>query len=91
MIINKGLYGLASSAARLHDKLASSLRSMGYKPSKVDNYLLMKDKGYHWEYISTYVDDLLVFSRKPMDILDKIREMYELKGVGSPEYYLGSD
>ena len=36
MILDKGLYGLASSAARFHDKLASSLRMMGFVPSKVD-------------------------------------------------------
>ena len=91
MLIDKGLYGLQSSAARFHDKLASTLRLMGFKPCKADHDLRMKDKGYHWEYIATYVDDLLVFSKRPMAILDKIRETYDLKGVGAPEYYLGGD
>ena len=26
-----------------------------------------------------------------MEIIETIKESYELKGVGSPEYYLGSD
>ena len=91
MLIDKGLYGLQSSAARFHDKLASRLRQMDIKPYKADHDLWMKDKGDHWEYITTYVDDLLVFSKRPMAILDKIRETYDLKGVGAPEYYLGSD
>ena len=91
MLIDKGLYGLASSAARFHDNLASTLRKMNFIPSKADNDLWMRRKGDHYEYIATYVDDLLVFSKRPMDIIDTIRKTYELKGVGAPEYYLGSD
>ena len=64
---------------------------MGFKPCKADHDLWMRDKGDHWEYIATYVDDLLVFSKRPMKILDKIRETYDLKGVGAPEYYIGSN
>ena len=64
---------------------------MEFKPCKADHNLWMRDKGDHWEYIAIYVDDLLVFSKRPMEILDKIRETYDLKGVGASEYYLGSD
>ena len=39
MIIDKGLYGLKSSAARFHEHLSSKLRSMGFKPSKADHDL----------------------------------------------------
>ena len=85
------MYGLASSAARFHDKLASSLRKMGFVPSKADYDLWMRRNGDHYEYIATWVDDLLVFSKKPMEIIETIKESYELKGVGPPEYYLGSN
>lgn len=81
MLIDKGLYGLASSAARFHDNLAATLRKMNFLPSKADNDLWMRRKGDHYEYIATYVDDLLVFSKRPMDIIDTIRKTYELKGV----------
>ena len=91
MLIDKGLYGLKSSAARFHDKFASTLRQMGFKPCKADHDLWMRDKDDHWEYIATYVDDLLVFSKRPMEILEKKRETHDLKGVGAPAYYLGSD
>ena len=57
---------------------------MGFKPCKADHDLWMKDKGDHWEYIATYVDDLLVFSKRPITILNKIRKTYDLKGVGAP-------
>ena len=79
MLIDKGLYGLQSSAARFHDKLASTLRQIGFKPCKADHDLWMRNKGDHWEYIATYVDDLLVFSKRPMAILDKSRETCDLK------------
>ena len=91
MLIDKGLYGLASSAARFHDELSSTLRKLGFVPSKADYDLWMRKVDDHYEYIATWVDDLLVFSKKPMEIIDQIKDTYDLKGVGSPEYYLGSD
>ena len=51
----------------------------------------MRDKGDTYEYISVYVDDLLVFSKDAMTIIETIRNEYDLKGVRSPEYYLGGD
>ena len=62
MLIDKGLYGLQSSAARFHDKLASRLQNMNFKPCKANYDLWIRDKGDHYEYLAVYVDDLLVFS-----------------------------
>ena len=47
--------------------------------------------GTHYEYIGTYVDDLLIASKNPKKIIDALKEVYVLKGVGIPEYYLGAD
>ena len=91
MLIDKGLYGLASSAAMFHETLSAKLRSMNFTPCRANHGLWMRNKGDHWEYIFTYVDDLLVFSKKPMQIIDTIKETYDLKGVGAPQYYLGGD
>ena len=41
--------------------------------------------------IGTYVDDLLIASKNPKKIIDALKEVYVLKGVGIPEYYLGAD
>ena len=46
---------------------------MGFIPSKAYYDLWMRKKGDHYEYIATWVDDLLVFSKKPMEIIKKIR------------------
>ena len=44
----------------------------------------MKQNKDHYEYIATYVDDLLVFSKDPMKIIEEIKTDYDLKGVGKP-------
>ena len=53
----------------------------------------MKDCKTHYEYVATWVDDILVMSKEPLKVLQEFKEAgeYELKGVGAPEYYLGGD
>ncbi len=45
------------------------------------------------ENLATYVDDILVFSNTPMKTIDceELQKHYVLKGLGVPEYYLGSN
>ena len=64
---------------------------MGYMPSKPDPNLWIKDVGTHYEYIATYVDDILIWSKDPMQIIDTLKCVYILKGVGIPEYYFGGN
>jgi len=92
LIIHRGLYGLRTSAARFHEHLALTIRKLGFLPSKADPdlyYRLVNND--HYEYLATYVDDILIFSKKPMTIIDELKKSYTLKGVGEPEYYLGGD
>ena len=91
MIIEKSLYGLKSSAARFHEHLSVTLRSLGYKPSKADFDLWYKKVDDHYEYIARYVDDVIVFSKDPMSIMEKLQKIYVMKGIGKPQYYLGGD
>jgi Reverse transcriptase (RNA-dependent DNA polymerase) len=91
LIIDRGLYGLKSSSARFHEHLSAKLRSMGYRPTKADTDFWMKDCGEHYEYIATYVDDVLVYSKDPMKIIEELQRDYVLKGIGVPRYYLGGD
>ena len=69
MLIDKGLYGLASAAACFHDELSSTLRRLGFVLSKADYNLWTRKVNDHYEYIATWVDDLLVFSKNPMEII----------------------
>ena len=93
MIIAKVLYGLLLSGAMWHQKLADCLRNMGFIPCKADHDLWIRDRGDHYEYVAVIVDDLLIFSQQPNLILEPLQKIYnfELKGVGSPEYYSGAD
>jgi hypothetical protein len=91
LIVDKGLYGLKSSAARFHEHLAAKLRKMGFKPSRTDLDLWYRKVGDYYEYIATYVDDLLAFSKNPMALIEEVKKDYVLKGVGMPEYYLGGN
>ena len=90
-MFNKGLYGLRSSGARFHEHLSDILRKTGFIPSKADSDLWFKDCGTHYEYLARYVDDILVFSKDPMKIIECLKVTYPLQGVGLPEYYLGGD
>ena len=93
LIFVRALYGLKSSGLRWHERMADVLFEMGYKPSKGDPDVWMRDCGDHYDYICVYVDDLLILSKKPNDVIAALRKKYKfkLKGVGFPKYYLGAD
>jgi hypothetical protein len=66
---------------------------MGYTPSKADSDFWMKQDASdgHYEYIASYVDDVISFSKDPMHVIEELKQDYMLKGVGEPEYYLGGN
>jgi Reverse transcriptase (RNA-dependent DNA polymerase) len=79
LIIDRGLYGLRSSLARFHEHLSTKLCSMGYLNSKADTDFWIKDCGTHYEYLATYIDDVLVFSHDPMSIIQELQRDYILR------------
>ena len=92
LIIHRGIYGLRTSAARFHEHLALTIRKLGFLPSKADTDLYYRDTGGDtYEYLATYVDDILIFSKDPMSTINELKKSYNLKGVGEPQYYLGGD
>jgi hypothetical protein len=93
LVINKALYGLRTSGARFHEKLADTLRDMGFKPCKADPDLWMRPQTDHYEYICVYVDDLMVMMKEPQPFFDLLinKYNYKLKGVGEPVYHLGGN
>ena len=67
---------------------------MGFKPSKADPDLWIRDAGDHYEYIVKNINDIWIMSKDLMSILNKMERpsgLYDSKGIGSPKYYLGSD
>jgi hypothetical protein len=93
MIIYKELYGLRTSGARFHERLADALRAEGFTASYADPDLWIRDTGDCYEYLCVYVDNLLAILKDPAAFFDILRTKYnfKLKGVGRPEYHLGGD
>ena len=93
LIIVKALYGLRTSGARFHERLADTLRDMGFFPSRADPDLWIRDAGDCYEYVCVYVDDLMAIMKAPQKFFDELAEKYKyiLKGVGIPEYHLGGN
>jgi hypothetical protein len=102
LIIHKALYGLRTSGLRWHEKCAACLKSMGFKPCKMepDIWLRRVDPGDddpdgepHYEYIAVYVDDLAIVSKDPENIIRVLEDTYKfkLKGTGPISFHLGCD
>ena len=91
MIIGKALYGLQTSNVRWAEKIAADLREMGWRQTKYDKSLWIRDAGENYEYLAIYVDDILVFSKRAKEIMERIQQIYPMKGVGEPEMYLGGN
>ena len=93
LLLYKACYGTRTGGNRFAEKLADDLMDLGFFQSQVDPAIWMKDCGDHYEYLCTWVDDLLFASKNPMWLMDQLQKKcgYVLKGVGTPEYYLGAD
>ena len=93
MKVVRALYGLKSSGARWHDRLADVLRDMGFFPSKADEDIWMRRVDDHYEYIAVYVDDLAIASKNPEGIIESltVEHKFKLKGTGPIKYHLGCD
>jgi hypothetical protein len=83
------LYGLNNFAARFDEHLSESLLRLDFKKTKVDPDLCMVDKSSHYQYLATYADDILIWSKDPMAVIKAMEKTYMLISVGIPEYYLG--
>jgi len=64
---------------------------LGIQPTKVDVDLWMREKDNHYEYVAISVDDVLVWSKQPMSVMNKIKRTFQLRDVKFPDYYLGAD
>jgi hypothetical protein len=51
----------------------------------------MVDKSSHYEYLATYVDDILIWSKDSMAVIKELEKTYMLKSVGIPDHCLGGN
>ena len=66
---------------------------LGFKPCKADPCDWLREMKTKYEYIAIYVDDLLIASDKPQQIIEYLKGKFKLKikGDGPLEYHLGCD
>ncbi len=97
IIIRRALYGLKSSGAAFHAHLANALQSIGFISSLADPDVwyraAIKPNGEkYYEYLLTYVDDILLLSCDPNIAFKQLTEIYRFKEPpGKPKKYLGAD
>lgn len=97
LVIHKALYGLKSSGLRWWERLSDVLRDekdgLDFFPSRTETDIWMRKMKNHYEYICVYVDDLIICSRHPKRIIDKLEKdhCFKLKGTGPIEFHLGCD
>jgi hypothetical protein len=51
----------------------------------------MVEKSSHYEYLATYVDDTLIWSKDTMAVIKALEKAYMLMSLVIPEYYLGGN
>ena len=93
VIIVKALYGLSSSSERWHSHFSDTLRSIGFKPTRYDRdvWIRLSATKVNYEYLCTHVDDFMIVSHNPEAVMQAIQDVYAVKSIGPPEYYLGND
>ena len=76
IIIKKALYGLSTSSRQWNTTLGDSIRTLGFTPTRADPDLWIKlnEKGDKYEYIATYVDDLIIVAENPMSYLNEVKK-----------------
>ena len=79
LVIHKVLYDLKSSGLRWSQRLHDIMLRLGFKPCKADPCVWLREMKNKYEYIAIYVDDLLIASEKPEQIIQDLKEKFKLK------------
>ena len=89
--LNKSLYGLKQASRQWYAKLNSELQHMGYKQSKNDYSLFIKDVVDDITVAVIYVDDIIVTGSNEAEILlfkDHLHSVFSIKDLGTLNYFL---
>jgi len=92
-VLNKAVYGLKTSAYEWALELGDKLRPFNATRCYGDNCvwrIQVSDDPVDYDYILTYVDDVVVISHDPDKYLDVLAEHFDLKDRGPVDYHLGS-
>ena len=91
LLILKSIYGLRKSAASWFKEFAEALMTLGFVPSLASPCVFMRDNGDTYDYITVWVDDVMIFSKRAEMLMKAITTLYNTKGDGETQYFLGGD
>lgn len=82
LIIQKALYGMRSSGLRWNEIFSDSLRTLNFSPSYAEPDIWIRDGGNTYEYVTVYVDDIVIAARNPMKVIHELQDThrFQLKG-----------
>ena len=52
---------------------------MRWTPTYANPNVWIKDKGNHYEYIATHIDNLIIILKNPAEIIKDLNKQFELK------------
>ena len=79
IIIVKALYGIKASGGMWHLRLSENLRNMGFRPYQADFDLWLRPCTDHYGYIAVITDDLLLFTKNSVGILEPLKNYFGMK------------
>ena len=84
LAIKKALYGLRTSSEQWWSHFADTLRGIGFRGTRYDKDVWIRENTQdgHYEYVCTHSDDFMIVSKRPRDIMEAIKEVYNVKSEG---------
>ena len=90
--LKKSLYGLKQAPKAWNVKLTADLAKLNFRPINTAESVFIRKTEGATSYILIYVDDMLIISAtedSAARIVKEIQVLYEIKDLGSAEYFLG--
>ena len=65
----------------------TNLQHIGFAPTRFDRdvWINLDESGDRYEYICTYVDNFMIASKAPEEVMELIKKEYHIKGKGTPD------
>ena len=84
ILIKRALYGLSASRTGWYRHFLTTLRHIGFAPTRfdIDFWINLAESGDSYKYMCTYVDDFMIASKAPEDAVELTNKEYHIKGEG---------
>ena len=91
VIIVKAIYGLVGSAHAFHQYVTKKMLALGYQRCEGEPDVWLKQRGKLYDRVGMYVDDVVVCSTEPEEVIKEMSSVFTFKFSGEAERYLGAD